>query len=291
MIHIKKLSMRFGKHRVLDDVNLHVLPGESIALWGTNGAGKTTILRSVLGLLRFTGQVTVGGHDVLKQGKRARQLIGYVPQELVFNDDLRVRDAIDLFSRLRGVAPSADVLARVQLQGHETKRMRELSGGMKQRLALAIALIGDPPVLVLDEVTASLDAVGRCEFISLLIGLARHDGRCVLFASHRIDEIEALATRVLTIEAGKLTGDLDVSSFSDRFGDAASLHLTIDKRLRDQAIELLQSWGFPTRMNGRGVIVVVPAARRMEPIRMLMEYDVRIDNFDLLSHDHEGGNP
>lgn len=288
MINIEHLSMRFGRHEVLSDVNLHVAPGDSIALWGSNGAGKTTILRSVLGLLRFQGEITVGGYSVKRQGKQARRLIGYVPQELVFNDDLRVRDAVELFSTLRGIASAScsEALDRVQLTGHEKKRMRELSGGMKQRLALAIALIGDPQVLVLDEVTASLDAVGRCEFISLLVRQARQEERCLLFASHRVDEIESLATRVLTIGGGKITENLDVPTFSDRFGDSAMLHLTIDQATRDAALRVLQSSGFPTRLNGRGVIVSVPSKRRMEPIHVLLSHQVRVDNFDLLSRDH-----
>src|SRR5690606_12426351 len=102
--------------------------------------------------------------------KHARRLIGYVPQELGFYDDLGVAEAVGYFARLKGVrldSPS-EPLERVGLAGHERKRVRELSGGMKQRLALAIALLGDPPILVLDEVTASLDACGRQEFVGLL---------------------------------------------------------------------------------------------------------------------------
>jgi nitrous oxidase accessory protein len=135
MIQVENLTMRFGRTAAVDGVSLSVPAGGSVALWGTNGAGKTTILRCVLGLLRYQGMVRVGTIDVRRQGKRARRLVGYVPQELGFNDDLRVGEAVAFFARLKGVAvDSVDaVLGRVGLRGQDGKRMRELSGGMKQR--------------------------------------------------------------------------------------------------------------------------------------------------------------
>ncbi|NUQ55131.1 MAG: ATP-binding cassette domain-containing protein [Dehalococcoidia bacterium] len=180
MIEIHATTMRFGRTRAVDNVTLSVPEGSSLALWGANGAGKTSLIRCVLGLLRFEGSIRVAGLDVRRQGKRARLLIGYVPQELGFYDDLGVGEAIDLFSRLKGLGRPAiaPALAGVGLEGQHAKRVRELSGGMKQRLALAIALLGEPPVLVLDEVTASLDALGRDEFVSLL-GRLRGAGRTI----------------------------------------------------------------------------------------------------------------
>jgi ABC-type multidrug transport system ATPase subunit len=209
MITIDHLTMRFGRSTAVDDVSLTIGAGESVALWGDNGAGKTTIIRCVLGLLRHEGKIRIGQFDSRKQGKQARQLIGYVPQELGFYDDLRVREAVKFFARLKGHshADCNTVLAGVGLEGHGDKRIRDLSGGMKQRLALAIALLGNPPVLVLDEVTASLDACGREEFVSLLAEFRRSSQCAMLFASHRREEIEALATRVVTLERGKVIRD------------------------------------------------------------------------------------
>jgi len=168
----------------------------------------------VLGLFRYGGSISIGGLDVRRDGKRTRRLVGYVPQEIGFYDDLRVAEAVRFFARLKAVAlPSVDeVLARVGLPGQERKRIRELSGGMKQRLALAVALLGDPPVLLLDEVTASLDAFGREEFVALLERLSG-DGRTMLFASHRVDEVKALARRVITLEAGRIVDEQPVHDF------------------------------------------------------------------------------
>lgn len=208
MIRIDHLVKRFGRSYAVQDVSLTLARGDSVALWGANGAGKTTVIRCVLGLLPYEGTIEIAGLDLRRHGKAARRLIGYVPQELGFYDDLRVHEAIRFFARLKGVTiPGIDeVLGPVSLGGHERKRIRDLSGGMKQRLALAIALLGEPPILILDEVTASLDACGRDEFVALLGALAG-SGRTLLFASHRSEEIATLAKRVITMEGGRIARD------------------------------------------------------------------------------------
>lgn len=205
MIEIARLTKRFSGTIAVDCLTLHVAAGEAVALHGANGAGKSTIIRCVLGLLHYEGRILIGGHDARTQGKQARRLVGYVPQELGFNDDLRVSEAVRLFAILRGER-RVDVeatLGSVGLTGHERKCIRHLSGGMKQRLAVALALLGDPPALVLDEVTASLDAEGRAEFRDLL-GRLNSDGKTLLFASHREEEVEALATRIVSLKDGQV---------------------------------------------------------------------------------------
>lgn len=283
MIRIENLTKRFGRVLAADRVSLHVAPGQSLALWGANGAGKSTILRCVLGLLRYSGCIEVGGHDVRRHGKQARRLIGYVPQELGFNDDLRVAEAIALFARLKGVTIHGvdDVLARVGLAGQGRKRMRELSGGMKQRLALALALLGDPPVLILDEVTASLDACGREEFVALLAGLAGA-GHSLLFASHRLDEIETLAGRVAVLDRGRVAEEVTADQFAARMRPASILHVVIEPSLRARAVELLRAGDFQPRLNGVGLLVPVAASGKAAPLRVLAEGGIRVDDFEVL---------
>lgn len=283
MIRIENLTKRFGRILAADAVSLHVAPGQSLALWGANGAGKSTILRCVLGLLRYSGRIEVGGHDARRHGKQARRLIGYVPQELGFNDDLRVAEAIALFARLKGVSIHGvdEVLARVGLAGQGRKRMRELSGGMKQRLALALALLGDPPILILDEVTASLDACGREEFVALLAGLAGA-GHSLLFASHRLDEIETLAGRVAVLDRGRVAAEVTAEQFAARMRPASILHVVIEPALRARAAELLRAGDFQPRLNGVGLLVPVAASGKAAPLRVLAEGGIRVDDFDIL---------
>lgn len=284
MIILDHVTKRFGRSVAVDDVSLTIAPGESVALWGANGAGKTTLIRCILGLVPFRGRITIAGLDARAQGKRARRLIGYVPQELGFNDDLTAGQAVRFFARLKGLGtPQTDrVLGDVGLAGQNHKRMSGLSGGMKQRLALAIALLGDPPVLVLDEVTASLDACGRDELVSLLSTLSRN-GRSMLFASHRIEEVRSLARRVLVLDRGRAVEDAPAADFVGRFGPGTALHLKIGVPARARAVELLRGCGFDAQLNGVGLIVPVAAPQRAEPFRVLAEGMIRVEDFELVS--------
>jgi ABC-type multidrug transport system ATPase subunit len=283
MIRIDGLTKRFGRATAVDGVSLSVPAGESLALWGANGAGKTTIIRCVLGLLSYRGRISVAGLDVRRHGKRTRRLIGYVPQELGFNDDLRVAEAVAFFARLKGVGVASidAVLEPVGLHGHEKKRIRELSGGMKQRLALAIALLGDPAVLILDEVTASLDACGRDEFVSLLSRLGR-SGKSMLFASHRIEEVTTLATSVASLEKGRVLRQTTPAEFVGALGVGTVLHLHLAGQVRERAMSLLRDRGFDARLNGVGLYVPVPASQKAAPFRVLAESRIAVDDFEVL---------
>lgn len=293
MIAISNLRKRFGRFTALDEISLHVAPGESLALWGANGAGKSTLVRCVLGLFRFQGRITVGGIDVAKDGKAARALIGYVPQELGFYDDLGVAEAIAYFARLKGLrrAVPADALARVELTGHDKKRVRELSGGMKQRLALAIALLGDPPVLVLDEVTASLDALGRDEFVGLLKRLGTQ-GRTMLFASHRPEEISAMASRAVMLTSGRIQRECTPAELFGHTEASQSMKIRLSPDWAKAAMGVLSSRGLNVHLNGVGVIVRVDRTQKATPVRLLLEANIPVEDFDLLSDDaHKGGHP
>lgn len=284
MIAIRQLTKCFGRTTAVDDVSLTIEAGDSLALWGTNGAGKTTLLRCVLGLLSFRGEISVSGRDVRRHGKAARQLVGYVPQEIGFYDDLGVDDAMRFFARLKalGRIDIGVALERVGLSDQGRKRVRDLSGGMKQRLALAIALLGEPPVLLLDEVTASLDAVGREEFVGLLERLSG-SGRTLLFASHRLEEVASLAKRVAQLEHGQLTQTVSCGQFLGQFGRCAQLHLFLAAEDRELALRSLSAGGFSSRMNGVGVIVSVTPEHKAAPFKLLAEARIPVQDFELFA--------
>lgn len=284
MITISEVTHRFGRTTAVDGVSLKIEAGDSVALWGTNGAGKTTLLRCVLGLLAFQGSISVGGFDVRRRGKQARQLIGYVPQEIGLYDDLGVDEAIHFFGHLKGLGKIniSGALAHVGLDGHHHKRVRELSGGMKQRLALAIAILGDPPVLLLDEVTASLDAVGREEFVGLLERLSG-SGRTLLFASHRAEEVASLARRVAFLERGRLVGVKPSEDFLSSVGYGAQLHIFLGMESRAAALRSLADGGFSPRMNGVGVIVPVSPDRKAVPFRVLADAGIPVHDFEIIT--------
>jgi ABC-2 type transport system ATP-binding protein len=189
----------------VDDVSFHLGRGEALALWGVNGAGKTTILKCLLGLLDCEGELTLDGHDLRRDGRRARHFLGYVPQELAFHADMSVMESCRFYAQLKKVPADRIpvVLEQVGLAAQGQKAVGALSGGMKQRLALALALLADPPVLLLDEPTSNLDAATRDEFIDLLVTL-RQAGKSLLFTSHHAEEVERLADQVLILKDGRI---------------------------------------------------------------------------------------
>jgi ABC-type multidrug transport system ATPase subunit len=245
MILIENVRMKFGRFVALDGVTLSVERGQAVALWGPNGAGKTTLLRCTLGLLSFGGSVKIDGIDVRRRGKAARQLLGYVPQELAFYDDFRVVEAIAFFARLKRVdrAACSKALSIAGLGEHQRKRVRELSGGMKQRLALGIAMLTDPPILMLDEPTSNLDAAGRQDLLAQLAEL-RAQGKTVFFTSHRPEEVQELADRVITMESGRIVGD-EAPGASAATG-CEKVDVRVPAASLDRALNALRAEGFKT---------------------------------------------
>jgi nitrous oxidase accessory protein len=265
VIEVRGLGKRFGEFRALSDVGFGILPGESVALWGPNGAGKTTALRALLGVIPFEGWVRVAGIDPRRCGKKVRRIIGFVPQESGLQGDLRTEEILEFFSRLRRVPGdrALEIAGRLGLEAHLNKRVRELSGGLRQRLALALALLDDPPILMLDEPAANLDPEARASFYQLLLDL-KADGKTLVFTSHRVEEVRLLADRVLGLRDGRLVTD----GRPDEMPAAARTEVTL--RFAPDSVagasEALEEAGFDPRRVGSSVVLTVPAATKVEPL-------------------------
>ncbi|MEZ5175431.1 MAG: ABC transporter ATP-binding protein [Acidimicrobiia bacterium] len=282
MITISGLTKRYGKSTVVDDFDLTVPEGESVALWGPNGAGKTTVVRCLLGLVSYEGAITVNGADARSAGKKVRSQMGYVPQELSFYDDMRVVDLLDYSAALRRIGPDRvdEVTEVVGLTDHVSKRVRELSGGLKQRLGIASALLPDPPILLLDEPTSNLDARARDTAIGILEDL-RHDGRTLLVTSHHIEEVGMLVDRVVAMENGRITAECDPTDLADELGLRAWLHLVLPTGSEARALEVLTKSGFDAKMNSRGVLVEVSAQGKGEAVAALHRADILIEDLEV----------
>ncbi|MHC4446322.1 MAG: ABC transporter ATP-binding protein [Planctomycetota bacterium] len=282
MITITNLTKTFGRVTAVGDVSFRVGRGEAVALWGPNGAGKTTIIRCLLGLLRYRGRIVVDGHDAGPAGKSARRAIGYVPQELSLYSDMRVREALHFFARIQRAPRSrpAAILDEVGLADDVRKRIGELSGGMKQRLSLAVALLSDPPILVLDELTSNLDRGAQAGFLAML-SKQKEKAKTILFASHRLDEIELLADRVVALEAGRLKLESRPHELAEAIGLRCVLKILVPQNAIDLAVASLEKHGYPVLRNGRSLSVEVSAGDKAGPIHALARSRIAVRDFEI----------
>ena len=215
MISAKDLSKAYAGRSVFSGLSLCIMPGECVVLWGSNGAGKSTLMRCLLGMESCEGRLLLAGCDISRDSRLARERIGYVSQEFA-GYDWTVRQAMEFICSVRSVDRSAiaGTLASCGLTGEDDKTVFELSGGMKQKLALAQALVANPDVLLLDEPCSNLDLKSRRELLAILRELRRT--RTMLVTSHHLDEVEALADRVLWLEESRSAVELSPARFLAR---------------------------------------------------------------------------
>ena len=208
MVKASGLTKRYGKVRALDGLTFTLGAGEIVALLGPNGAGKTTTFKCLLGVTGFDGVVEVNGISVKSNGKEVRRQIGYLPQTPAFDSGDTCEQVLQFLAELKGSNPAraAERLERVHLTEQRRMQVGRLSGGMRQRLALAAALLSDPPLLLLDEPTANLDADSRREFLELLLEL-RDEGRTIVLSTHFVDSLIEITDRVIVLEQGRLALD------------------------------------------------------------------------------------
>lgn len=281
-LQVNQLTKRYGKTEALQNISFEAQSGEAIALWGANGAGKTTLIKAALGLIEFEGDITVAGHSVRHRGKDARRSVGYVPQETAFYD-LTTEATMRFYARIKKVdeARLAELLTQLGLTAHAHKPVSALSGGLKQRLALAVALLADPPLLLLDEPTASLDTRARRDYLKLLAQL-RRAGKTIVFASHRLDEIESLADKVLVLEHGLLAGVCSPEQLRADTMPLVALTMWIADAQREAALSVLQTHGVQAHFNGRGTVVAtVRAADKATVMARLAQHGIQVSNFEL----------
>lgn len=209
MIRVDELVKAFGEVRALDGVGFAVRKGEVVALRGPNGSGKSTVLRLVAGLARpSAGRVSVGGHDPWREPREARRLLSYLPQQVAFPEGVTGREVLLTYARLRGVpADRMEAAAgRLGLEAALDRRVGGYSGGMVQRLGLAVVVGADTPVLLLDEPERSLDAEGL-DKLRTLFSEWRAAGKAVLFSTHSLGGMAVFASRAIRLEAGRVEGE------------------------------------------------------------------------------------
>ncbi len=214
LIEAKNVTKRFGEPRAVDDVNLQIAEGEIYGLVGPDGAGKTTTIRLLCGALRPTpsgvpASILINGFDCLRDTEQARSQLGYLAQRFSLYEDLTVLENLRFFAEVRGLKASEwrarcmEILAFVELDEFSNRRAGYLSGGMKQKLGLAAALVHRPKVLLLDEPTTGVDPVTRQDFWQLIIRLVAEEGVAALVSTPYMDEASR-CTRVGFLQHGRM---------------------------------------------------------------------------------------
>lgn len=208
VIKTEQLTKRYGKHTVVNKVNLHVKKGRIYGLLGRNGAGKTTIMKMILGLTPITyGNAKVFGKNIIGNEKKIYPRIGAIIETPGFYPNLTGTENLEIFARLRGTAsPNAvkNALEIVGLPYKDKKTFSKYSLGMKQRLGIANAILHDPELLILDEPTNGLDPIGIAEVRDFIKKLSVEHGKTVLISSHILSEISLLADDIGIIDKGVL---------------------------------------------------------------------------------------
>jgi ABC-2 type transport system ATP-binding protein len=255
LIQAVDLYKSFKQTRAVDGVSLQVASGEIYGLVGPDGAGKTTLLRLLCGALHLdSGSVSLGGYNIARQAEEARAILGYLAQKFSLYEDLTVLENLQFFAEVRGLPVkdweprSQEILAFVGLAEFGNRRAGQLSGGMKQKLGLALALVNRPSILLLDEPTTGVDPVTRQDFWQLIIRLLRDESLAVLVSTPYMDEAMR-CTRVGFLRAGKLICEGTPRELRARLagrivelaGDPQSLLASLAQA--DKSVEAVQRFG------------------------------------------------
>ncbi|KOQ31343.1 ABC transporter ATP-binding protein [Achromobacter xylosoxidans] len=230
MVTLAGVSKHYGAQRAIDGLDLQLREGECVALAGHNGAGKSTLIKLVLGLIRPThGRVTLFGEDAhSRAAARLRDRIGYLPETVALHPSLTGVETLAFYARLkrRSLSGNPALLEKVGIAGAAHRRVGGYSKGMRQRLALAQALLGEPRVLLFDEPTTGLDPASRLMFYEIVHEL-RSAGATILLSTHALSELAGHADRIVVMKAGRKIADGAMSALRRDTGLPIRIRLTL----------------------------------------------------------------
>jgi ABC-2 type transport system ATP-binding protein len=284
MLEVERLAKRFGRFTALRDVSFQVHPGEVVGLLGPNGAGKTTIMRILTGFVGPTsGRVVVNGHDVLQEPLEARQSLGYMPEGAPLYPEMRVSEYLLFRARAKRVPRKArgaavdKAMDQASVRDVQNQRIMHLSRGFRQRVALADALVADPPLLVLDEPTAGLDPGQIREVRALIRTLG--GSRTVLVSTHVLSEVESTCSRVLVLHRGRLVAQGGLNELREkRRSRGAVLRLNDpERRSKDLLRDIRGVSNVTVRLHPNSISDIT--SRR--DIEVSVEFDHQVRDLDL----------
>jgi Cu-processing system ATP-binding protein len=292
VIRYQHFTKAYGDHRVVDGLSFEVPAGTVVALLGPNGSGKTTSIKAAAGLIRPTsGTVVIGAEGLAATDALARERVSFLPQRVSFPDTLTGREVVEFYRRLREApVDAADrVLKFASLNGAGARAVGTYSGGMVQRLGLAVASLSHTDVLLLDEPTAALDPDGLCAFYGL-IEARRKAGGSVFFSSHQLGDVERLADLMAVIVHGRLVAVLTERELAAKLADRGLMRVRLAARI-DGLLERLRALSPKALWHGEDLILPGPASARPQmldvirdaggDIRGLTAEEGRLDRFYL----------
>jgi ABC-2 type transport system ATP-binding protein len=245
MIEIKNLTKYYGRLAALVDLTLTIAPGTIFGFIGPNGAGKTTTMRILATLLApNAGKACIDGIDVVRDGKKVRRMVGYMPDFIGVYDDLKVFEYLEFFAaafdipRQKRKSIVEGVLELTDLTVKRTSTVDSLSRGMGQRLQIARVLIHDPKVLILDEPASGLDPRARIEIRELLRELKRM-GKTIMISSHILSELEEMCDQIGIVERGRLVFSGTMDEIRTRMGISSKIRVKVAGDNQTRAVELL----------------------------------------------------
>jgi Cu-processing system ATP-binding protein len=267
-----KLSRDFGRVKALREVSFALPPGELVALAGPNGAGKTTLMKLILGLIRPSGgKVQILGEDPAACSLTTRRQLGYLPENVAFNDALTGRETLLFYARLKkeGIETSLSLLERVGLASASRRRVATYSKGMRQRLGVAQALLGNPRALLLDEPTSGLDPAFRERFYELMREL-RDCGTTVLLSSHALTELEERADRIIIMKDGVVVANATLGELRRATQLPSRIVVTLaDATSADHAAQLASAASM-RRINPHVLELLCPEQDKVELVRRIV---------------------
>ena len=253
MIKVNHLVKNYGNHQAVKDISFHVEPGQIVGLLGPNGAGKSTTMNILTGYISATdGEVTIGGYDILEQPLKAKAQIGYLPEIPPLYVDMTVTEYLTFAAKLKKVKKAAlkeeveRVMDAAKITDVSGRLIRNLSKGYRQRVGLAQALVGNPPILILDEPSVGLDPNQIIEIRELIRDLAKE--HTIIISSHILSEVSAVCDHIIIIDGGKIVAEDTTENLTKKFSDQGSIKLKV-KGTKEAVEEVLKKCEFILEYN------------------------------------------
>lgn len=278
------VTKRYGDVTAVEEVSLRLEAGQATALVGHNGAGKTTLIKLLLGLIRpSAGSVVIGGVDPAgAQGAQARRKIGFLPENVAFHGAMTGSELMAFYARLKGEPEprNAELLERVGIAHAAHRRVSTYSKGMRQRLGIAQALIGEPRLLLFDEPTSGLDPDSRREVYEMIDRL-RESGATVLISTHALSEIEPRVDRIAIMHRGRLLAAGTLSALRSRVDADARMRVRVRPCSSGKLLDMLPQTVRCAERSDTTLTLLVPSDARMQTLRTVVDAGVLVEDVEI----------